>query len=110
MNKEFELAFLIDGVVCGSTFLQIDKDGKFNTSIAEEAFYKMLRNNEDSLRKEAAEEVKEKIIDGLTTEQEELLSEEHAKNYHGLDDDMPDDFENWLMDLDYDELVKILKL
>ena len=35
----------------------------------------------------------------------EYLSKIHAKNYHGLDDDMPDDFDKWMNDLDPWEIV-----
>lgn len=30
---------------------------------------------------------------------EEKLEEMHAENYHGLDDDMPDAFDNWLAEM-----------
>ena len=36
---------------------------------------------------------------------EDFLAEEHAKDYCGLDDDMPDNFEAWLCDLDNQELI-----
>ena len=32
--------------------------------------------------------------------------EEHAKEYHGTDDDMPDAFEAWLQELDGAELIE----
>ena len=35
----------------------------------------------------------------------ELLKERHAKNYHGTDDDMPDAFDSWLVELDADEWI-----
>ena len=38
---------------------------------------------------------------------ENYLQEVHAKNYHGSDDDMPDAFEDWLVDLDKDELIEL---
>lgn len=44
----------------------------------------------------------------LTEEQEALLREEHAKDYSGLDDEMPDDFEMWLELLSQEELLEIL--
>lgn len=37
---------------------------------------------------------------------EDYLEEIHAKQYHGLDDDMPDDYENWLSNLDIEELIE----
>ena len=34
---------------------------------------------------------------------EDYLKEEHAEDYGGLDDDMPDNFDKWLQNLDVDE-------
>ncbi len=46
----------------------------------------------------------------LTKEQEEKLQEAHYKQADGvLDDDMPDDYENWLMDLSLEEIKDIIK-
>ncbi len=42
---------------------------------------------------------KEKIIENLTKEQEEVLQNIHAEQYSGTDDDMPDAFVSWLMEL-----------
>ncbi len=36
---------------------------------------------------------------------EDFLKEEHAEDYHGTDDDMPDAFEAWVERLTMDELV-----
>lgn len=36
---------------------------------------------------------------------EEFLGEQHAKDYAGLDDDMQDDYEQWLANLDVEELI-----
>jgi len=36
---------------------------------------------------------------------EDYLQDVHAKDYSGLDDDMADDFENWLSKLDVQELI-----
>lgn len=36
---------------------------------------------------------------------EDYLKDIHAQDYHGTDDDMPDDFDNWLTDLQVDELI-----
>jgi len=38
---------------------------------------------------------------------EDFLKEEHASNYHGADDDMPDDFDNWLGNLQADEYINL---
>ena len=72
---------------------------------AEESFYKALRYS----RQQLLEEEREYIIDNLTNAQEDLLKEAHAADYHGTDDDMPDAYEAWLMDLSLDELKQILK-
>lgn len=37
---------------------------------------------------------------------EDYLRKIHAKQYKGLDDDMPDDFDYWLTQLDPDELIE----
>lgn len=37
---------------------------------------------------------------------ENYLKEAHAKQYFGIDDDMPDAFENWLSNLDIEELLQ----
>jgi len=34
---------------------------------------------------------------------EDFLKEKHAEDYIGVDDDMPDDFESWLVSLTSDE-------
>lgn len=36
---------------------------------------------------------------------EDFLQDKHAEDYHGTDDNMPEDFEDWLMNLDIQELV-----
>lgn len=36
---------------------------------------------------------------------EDYLKEIHAEDYHGLDDDMSDDFDNWVTDLQTDEII-----
>lgn len=54
---------------------------------------------------------KEEIISNMTREQEEILSDIHAKQADGvLDDDMPDDFERWIEDVSVDDLIKYLNL
>ncbi len=37
---------------------------------------------------------------------ENYLMEIHAKDYIGTDDDMPDDYENWLDNVDKNELIE----
>ena len=36
---------------------------------------------------------------------EDFLSDKHAYQYRGLDDNMPEDFEQWMADLDNQELI-----
>jgi len=36
---------------------------------------------------------------------EEYLQEIHAQDYHGTDDDMPDSFDEWLTDLQVDDVI-----
>lgn len=52
----------------------------------------------------------EAIIDNLTAEQEDTLKNIHAEQYHGTDDEMPDDYENWLMELSVMDLEAYLEL
>lgn len=37
---------------------------------------------------------------------EDYLKDIHAENYHGTDDNMPDDFERFLENLDVDKLIE----
>lgn len=37
---------------------------------------------------------------------EEFLQEKHAENYTGTDDDMPDSFDHWLVELDYEDWLR----
>lgn len=39
---------------------------------------------------------------------ETFLIDKHASQYHGLDDDMPDDYNDWLQDLDHDEIIEFV--
>lgn len=54
------------------------------------------------------EEKKSNIVENLTSAQDDMLKEEHAKYYHGTDDEMPDAYEDWLMNLSSDEIEKII--
>ena len=50
------------------------------------------------------------MITNLTAKQwgdkfEMFLVDEHARQYHGCDDDMPDDYEKWLQNLEHDEII-----
>ena len=108
-TKELEVEIRVDGVTLQGTSFILIKDGKVDYSQTEEHFYEIIRKWEGDWIKEAAESEKEFIIDHLTKEQEDKLKDKHAKGYTGLDDDMSDDYENWLMDLDLDDLKKIIK-
>lgn len=37
---------------------------------------------------------------------EDFLQDIHGKNYNGLDDDVPDSFDNWLSQLDGEEYIQ----
>jgi hypothetical protein len=108
MSKDFSIEFLIDGKNVGSSTITIV--GKtLLTDAAEDEFFAILRKNEKSLLEEAEGEEKSHIVDTLTTLQEDVLKEAHAKDYIGLDDDMPDAYEAWLEDLSLGELKDLLK-
>lgn len=70
------------------------------------------RNNQMSQPdpKAEIEERKEQIIDNLTDEQEDVLKNIHAEEYHGTDDDMPDDYERWLTNINLMDLEAYLEL
>ena len=108
IKKDIEVEIRIDGRPLQGTSTIFIRDGKVDYSNAEEHFYEIMRKWEKDWIKEAIEETKEKIIDNLTPEQEDLLQESHAKDYHGTDDSMSDSYEEWLCEIDYDELVRIL--
>ena len=40
---------------------------------------------------------------------EEYLKTLHAEQYEGVDDDMPDDYEHWLMKFDTNDILKMIK-
>ena len=37
---------------------------------------------------------------------EDFLKDWHAKDYHGTDDNMPDAFDNWLLDIGIEDILK----
>jgi hypothetical protein len=37
---------------------------------------------------------------------ENFLIDKHADQYMGLDDEMPDDYDNWIQDIDMDDMLK----
>ena len=70
----------------------------------------VIRDKERQEEWEDQENAKlENLIDNLSDEDEEKLKDAHADQYEGLDDDMPDDYENWLMGLNRFEIESILK-
>lgn len=107
--KRLEVEIKIDGTPLQGTSTIVIKDGIVDYSLAEEHLYEIIRKWEKDWIKEWQEEYKESIIDNLTAEQEDKLRDAHAKDYHGTDDDMPDDYEGWLMEQDYQDLKEILK-
>lgn len=106
--KDFKIEFLIDGRNVGSSYVSIS-NGELRTEAAEEEFYAVLRKNAKSLIQEVEDLERSEIIDNLTDDQETKLKDEHAKDYHGTDDDMPDAYEGWLENLSLDEMKQILK-
>jgi len=109
-GKTFVVDMQIDGVTAGYGHITIRPDGSYDTEDIEEEFGKMLRHQKNTLTEQANEEEKEFITDNITHEQEEKLKDFHADQCDGvLDDDMPDDYENWLEELDIDSLKNIIK-
>lgn len=109
-QKEIEVEMYFDGVPLQGTTTIFVKNGVVDYSLAEEHFYEIIRKWEKDWIKEWEEGYRESIIDNLTSEQEEILKNKHAEDYYGTDDDMSDDYENWLMDVSLDELKKWLSL
>ena len=108
-QKELEIEIRVDGTPLQGTSTIFVKDSKVDYSLAEEHFYEIMRKWEKDWLKEAEEEEKELIIDNLTDEEEEKLKTAHAKDYRGTDDDMPDEYENYLTEIDLEDLKQILK-
>ena len=108
IQKELEVEIVVDGTPLQGKSRIFVRDGKVDYSLAEEHFYEIVRKWEKDWLKEAEDEEKEQIVGNLTKEQEEVLKDKHAKNYHGTDDDMPDEYENWLEELTLDELKENL--
>lgn len=105
-----KIEFIIGGVKRGSSTILVAQ-GRILTANAEDEFYATLRKNERSIIAEVeAEELDELLNGGLTKEQNDLLESKHAEDYHGTDDDMPDAYEAWLMDLTLAELKAIIKV
>lgn len=103
-----EIDFYIGGKKVGGTCLSVT-DGKIDTQAAEDEFYAVLRKNEKKIIEEAEEHQREYIIDHLTSAEEDKLKEVHMAQYRGTDDDAPDDFDAWVVELPLDELKTILK-
>lgn len=54
------------------------------------------------------EDKRSALIEGLSSEDEELLKDVHADSYIGTDDDMSDNYENWLQNLTREEIYSII--
>lgn len=57
-------------------------------------------------RKADGQIIPNEVFDSIRNEVESYMQELHAKQYIGLDDDMPDDFETWLsMQIEENDLL-----
>jgi hypothetical protein len=90
--------------VCASG-LVVYENGNINSEDIEQELAKMLRSK--WLLKQMEEDELEYIVNNLTDEDEEKLKEEHARNYMGTDDDMPDAYESWCSDLTVEDYKRI---
>lgn len=106
--KEFLVTFEIDNVSGDSGYITVE-NGKVNSDSVEEIFYSLLRKSEQKLLEITDSEERDRIIEHLTPTDEDKLKEVHSKDYTGTDDDMPDDYENWLSNLSLDELKENIK-
>lgn len=52
---------------------------------------------------------KDEVIDSLLESDWDTLKHIHAEQYSGTDDEMPDNFENWVYDLTSTEIKELLK-
>lgn len=52
---------------------------------------------------------KEEVFNNLSEHDIEKLKHIHAEQYSGTDDNMSDDFENWLTELTSDDIIELLK-
>lgn len=52
---------------------------------------------------------KEEVMDNLLEGDVEKLKHVHAESYSGTDDQMSDDFENWLTDLTSEDIKEMIK-
>ena len=97
-----------------SKFIQ-KKLREFDKTIGGSGFFQDalgINNYEDikSFISSAIKEVCKEFAEEIRLEKEsfeDFLMEKHAEQAEGvLDDDMPDDFENWLIDLEIDDVMK----
>lgn len=109
MVKEYLVSYQIEGIGGGSSYLSV-ADGKVLAENVVDDFISTLRKNEKTIIKDAADEEKSDIVDGLTHAQEEILKIAHGTDYHGTDDDMPDAYEAWIENLTLEELKSFLGL
>lgn len=111
MSKSFDkdIEFYIGGVKVGGSTITVSQ-GEIDTSGAEDEFFAILRKHEPSIIEEGNDYEKGYIVEHLTPAQEELLKTAHMAQYHGTDDDAPDDYEDWMMNLTAQELKSELNL
>jgi hypothetical protein len=109
MSKMYEtdVQFYIDGERVGGTTISVC-NGKIDTQAAEDEFYGMLRKHENSIIAAAEQFEHDYIVSHLTPDDEIKLKAAHADQYHGTDDDMPDDYEAWLSDQNTQDIKKII--
>lgn len=107
MTREYLVSVNIEGIGGTTSYITVT-NGKVMQEPVVEEFYALLRKCEKSLIKDAAEQEKSDVVDTLKPADEAKLKEAHMAQYHGTDDDAPDDYENWLEDLDVHELKKII--
>lgn len=61
-------------------------------------------------REDELENYKIRIIDNLSDDDEDTLRNIHAEQYTGLDDDMVEDYNKWLMELTVMDLEAYLDI
>lgn len=67
-----------------------------------------VRNGEDDVDREPCEcggNEQTQKMHRMKKDFESYLIEKHAAQYEGLDDGMPDDYEDWLQDLDIQDVI-----
>lgn len=107
--KEYLVIFRIEGIGVSESFITVE-NGKLHTEAAEEQFFALLRKSEKALLQDAEDDEKSGIMERLTPDQDDILKEEFARTFTGLDDDMPDSYEDFLQDILVKDLKKMLNI